>query len=200
LVAEVEQGSFVVDFFRGPRDYLRAADLIEAAPIPADVLSFDLRLKAVASHPGQWRRDDPARPAPAMNIAATLALACLSHQEHWAFVVDTSVQVNKHLPDIDESAILPDIVLANGRLRSPLRQDFSFWDQLIAAARAGGEQLFPGCRWYLVRIEANEHVLHPPPGLLELGVTLGRRRNRFLELHFDLDGMSAGRLGLMLRD
>jgi hypothetical protein len=189
-----------VDFFRGPRDYLRAADLINAAPVPADAIWLDLRYRAMARHPGRWRRLDSEGFAPGAGTVATLVTACPSHREHWGFVVDRSSQVINLLPDVDESAMLHDIVLSDEGLLSRLEPSFSLWDQLIAAARAWAMRRFPGRHWYIVRLTVNRHALRPPPRTTRLDLTSARRRNRFLELRFELDGAPAGRLGCMIRD
>jgi hypothetical protein len=200
VVNEVADKSPIVDFFRGPRDYLRASDLINAAPLHTEAIWFDLRYRAMARHPGRWCRLDPEGFATDAGTVATLVTACPSHLEHWSFVVDRSVQVTNLLPDVDETAMLSDIALLDDGLLSRLQPSFSLWDQLIAAARAWAMHHFTGRRWYIVRLTVNRHALQPPPGTIRLGLTPGRRHGRFLEIHFDLDGAPAGRLGCMIRD
>jgi hypothetical protein len=185
--------SLVVGSFRGSRNYLRAADLLAAAPLGCDLASFYFFARAVAHHPGYWRS------GAAVDAAATLTIRRVSGTEEWAFTTDSELPVLDRLPDIDETRVLTNPKLGNDRLTAELDDIHSLWDHLVAAARYGGTTYFPGARWYLAYLRGTGRCVEPVAGR-ELALTIGRRRGRFIELNFFIDGAPAGVLGLIQRD
>jgi hypothetical protein len=185
--------SLVVDSFRGSRNYLRAADMLAAAPLARDLASFYFFARAVAHQPGYWR------PGAAVDAAATLTIRRVSGAEEWAFTTDSELSVTNLLPDIDETRVLINPKLRNDRLTAELDDIHSLWDHLVAAARYGGTTYFPGVRWYLAYLRGTDRCVQPVAGR-ELALTIGRRRGQFIELNFSIDGAPAGVLGLIQRD
>jgi len=182
----------VVDSFRGSRNYLRAADLLAAAPLDGDLVSFYFFARSVAHHPGYWH------PGGAEDAAATLTIRRPEGAEEWAFTTDSNRPVMTRRPDIDEARVLINPKLRNDRLTADLDDLHSLWDHLVAAARYGGSTYFPGARWYFAYVRGSRRCVEPVAGR-ELALTIGRQRMQFLELNFSIAGAHAGVLGLIQR-
>lgn len=187
-----------VDYFRGSRDYLRAADVLAAAPFVRAPDSFQFFFKKIARHPGEWKRSGgPPESSDKHTSAATLAITRDLQKERWDFLIDESITIDKWAENIDEHSILTDNQLIGEQFICHLTGHFSLWDFIVAAARAGGKQFFPDTQWYLTYIKGNRNCF---PARLEgqpLILRLGRRRGSFVEIKFAVGYLDAGELGLI---
>ena len=190
----VRQMSHRVDFFRGKRDYLRAADVLSAGPFKTPPDSFQFFFKKIARHSGEWKKQNN-RPGPdtAPTSAATLTMTFAQRKERWDFIIDEPGVITVQLPDIDESALIADIRLTEEELFCTLAGAFSLWDFTVAAARAG---FFRDRQWHLAYIMGNRNCFLPTLEGLPLTLRLGRQRKGFIEFDFDLAGLPAGKLGV----
>ena len=187
-----------VDYFRGNRDYLRAADVLAAAPFETAPDSFQFFFKKIARHPGEWKRSGGSPESSGKQVsAATLAITRDQQKERWGFLIDEFSTIVKRAENIDEHSILTDNQLIGEEFICLLTGPFSIWDFIVAAARAGGKQFFPDTQWYLTYIKGNRNCF---PAQLEgqpLILRLGRRRGSFVEIKFAVGGLDAGELGLI---
>ena len=183
---------FEFNSFRGARSYLRAADIMAAIPLPEETLSFQFFFRQVATVPGVWVRQGVDRRDP----AATLSLKLPERTDFWEFHTDPRVTARR-TENIDKSAILTNLQLQTDRAVCALTDQYSLWDQIVAAARAGGEVVFPGYEWILVHVGGNANAVRKSYNNRELELTIARRRGRLVELNFAIDGKPAGRVGIV---
>ena len=183
-----------VDFFRGNRDYLRAADVLAAAPFETPPDSFRFFFKRIARHPGAWKKlVSPHSSAGTPKAAAALTMTLGQRMERWDFVIDEPALTCVRTSDIDETSILADIRVTGDEFFCTLVGGYSLWDFTVAAARAG---FFRDRQWYLAYIMGNQKCFPPELEGLPLTLRLGRRRTDFTEFDFDLANMPAGKLGV----
>jgi hypothetical protein len=185
-----------LDFTRGTRDYLRAADLLKAAPLSADLLKFEMRFLKPGHHAGAWLSSSSSEIPE--NAVARLIIRRPQHSETWIFVPNTTVRKLQRIEDLDEDEIVAPGQLLNGRYQAVLTNRAEFWDQLIAQIRMGGEQVKPGRRWYVASITA---VRWPLPQELYshlLSISIQRERAIFLNLTVNLDDKPFG--NVLLRE
>jgi hypothetical protein len=190
-----------VDFFRGNRDYLRAADVLSAAPFETPPDSFQFFFKKIARHSGEWKKQDngPGSSA-APTAAASLTMTFAQRKEKWDFIIDEPGLIIKRSPDIDETSLLADFRLTEEEFVCTLAGAFPLWDFLVAAARAGGLHFFPDTQWYLPYITGNQDCFPAQLEGLPLTLRLGRRRAGFVEINFALGNRTAGKLGLFRKE
>lgn len=190
-----------VDFFRGKRDYLRAADVLSAAPFETIPDSFQFFFKKVARQSGEWKRQVIAQGSDAIpTSAASLTMTFAQHKEKWDFIIDEPGLITKRTLDIDEDSLFSDIRLTEEELVCTLAGAFSLWDFLVAAARAGGLHFFPNTQWYLPYITGNQDCFPAQLEGLSLTLRLGRRRAGFVEINFAFGNRTAGKLGLFRKE
>jgi hypothetical protein len=183
-----------VDFVRGNRDYLRAADVLSAAPFETAPDTFQFFFRKIARHPGEWRKQINSPGADtAPTSAAFLALTFAQRKERWDFVIDNPGTTTVQSPDIDESLLLADIRLTSEELVCTLAGSFSLWDFTVAAARRG---FFRDRQWHIAYIMGNHNCFPPVLEGLLLALRLGRGRSGFIEFDFDLANIPAGKLGV----
>lgn len=181
-----------LDFTRGTRDYLRAADLLKVAPLSADLLKFEMRFLKPGHYAGEWlpsaTGDIPD------NAVAKLVSLRPQKSETWVFVPQACVTELKRIEDLNEVEIVAPGQLRNGRYHAALTDRAAFWDQLIAQIRLGGEQVMPSRRWYVASVTVTRWPL--PQGLASHRLSLGIRRQRrlYLDLMLDLDEQPFGKV------
>ena len=182
---------FELDEFRGTRSYLRAADMMAVIPLPQETVSFQFFFRQVATLPGRWEPRAAGDEAP----AATLSLRLSDANQNWDFRTHPDLTARR-AADIDETAILKNLRLQKDRAVCVLTDQFTLWDQIVAAARAGGEVVFPGYEWILVYVGGNRNAVRKSLANLELELTISRRRGRLVELSFAIDNTPAGHVGI----
>lgn len=193
---QANQSAFMLelDIFRGTRNYLRAADIMAAIPLPQETLSFQFFFRQVAIAPGIWAR----RGENSADPAATLSLKLPHTTENWAFHTYAHLPA-RHTENIDETAMLESVRLYADRAICALSDQFTLWDQIVATARAGGQVVFPGSEWILVYVGGNRHALRKSLLNSELELTINRRRGSLVELSFAIDDNPAGQVGIAQR-
>jgi|GEM_PF-4593663 len=182
-----------VDYVRGARAYIRAADMIAGAPVLPEATQLHFTFRHLMREPGVWIETRAA------DASATLTARTPGGIRTWSFTADAAGTKLRRMPDIDEDGLVRGVALAGDRLTCRLQGDGTVWDQIVAATRIGGEKLFPGTQWYLIYLQING----APPRQAAEGATLelklGRRKGQILELSYDLDGRATGRIGLFPR-
>ena len=190
----VRQLSHRVDFFRGKRDYLRAADVLSAGPLETPPDSFQFFFKKIARHSGEWKKQNH-RPGPdtAPTPVATLTMSFAQRKEKWDFIIDEPSVTVVRLPDINESALIANIRLTKEELFCTLSGAFTLWDCTVAAARVG---FFRDRQWHLAYIMGNRNCFPHTLDGLPMTLRLCRQRKGFIEFDFELAGLAAGKLGV----
>jgi len=190
----VRQMSRRVNFFRGKRDYLRAADVLSAGPFETPPDSFQFFFKKIARHSGEWKkRSNRPDPDIASTSAATLTMTFAQRKESWDFIIDDPSVTVVRLPDINESALIANIQLTGEELICTLTGAFTLWDCTVAAARAG---FFRDRQWHLAYTIGNRNCFPSTLDGLPMTLRLGRQRKGFIEFDFELAGLAAGKLGV----
>src|SRR4029079_14155266 len=171
-----------VDAFRGKRDYIRAADLLAAAPLDPAPISFRFFIHEITAHPGEWRpTTSDFRLVTAQKIVADLTLTFRDRVEKWGFLVDCMRLIEKRIVDIDEQSLAAVLRITDGRSSVTMTDEFNIWEYIVVSAREIGRVLFPGDEWLIAYVWARcEHIPQALAGRL-ISVALGRTRGRFLE-------------------
>jgi hypothetical protein len=181
-----------LDFTRGTRDYLRAADLIEVAPLSADLLRFEMRFLKPGHHAGEWlpsaTGDIPD------NAVARLVVLRPQQSETWVFVPQAGATELQRIEDLNEAEIIAPGQLLNGRYYTALTDRAAFWDQLIVQIREGGEQVMPGRHWYVASVTVTRWPLPRALASHRLSLGIHRQRRLYLELALDLDDQPFGKV------
>lgn len=182
-----------VNFTRGGRGYLRAADMLAVAPVPPTATSFDVRFRKVITQAGFWQQaveDDGS------DVLAELTIKGPTEQQAWVFVPhrkDVALQV---LQDVAEEEFVSSAVLRDGKFLCPLVAGVGFWDQLVGIIRCGGASVYPGKRW---QVAALSMMRWPLPETLTgrlLSLEIVRTRGPLVALRFGLDGVAYGTVSL----
>ena len=95
-----------LSYSRGSRDYIRAADILAAAPLNRGETFYQCSFKSIVHNPGWWQLvGKDGHDTSNLQIGAELVLTFPSNKERWRFMVDTESEIQKQLPDIDENSI-----------------------------------------------------------------------------------------------
>jgi hypothetical protein len=189
-----------VDAFRGRRDYVRAADLLAAAPLDPAPISLRFFMHEITAHPGQWRpTPGDFRPAPGAKIAADLTLTFRDRVEKWGFLVDRMRLIEKRIADIDEQSLAAGIRINEGRSTVTMTDEFNIWEYIVASAREGGRLFFPGDEWLFAYVSARCELIPRMLGGRLMSVEIGRTRGRFIDLEVRVDEVRIGSIGVCRR-
>ncbi|MFT3987888.1 hypothetical protein [Aestuariivirga sp.] len=115
-----------VNYVRGARAYIRAADMIAEAPVLPRATHLHFTFRHLMREPGVWAE------ARAANASATLTARMPDCVRTWSFIADTVRASLERLPDIDEEAMVRDVVLADNRLTCRLQGRGTVWDQIVS--------------------------------------------------------------------
>lgn len=182
-----------LDYTRGARGYLRAADMLAVAPVPPDAAGFEVRFRKPITTAGLWR---PAAGYSGPDVVATLAVACPSGTEPWVFIPDPEKGALRALQDVPEGEFVSTATMNDGRLMCTLVDDVGFWDQLVAFIRSGGASIYPGRRWQIAALAVSRWPLPADLGGRILSLEIARSRGPLVSLRFTLDGSERGTVGL----
>ena len=182
-----------VNFTRGSRSYLRAADMLAVAPVPATATGFDVRFRKLISQAGYWR---PMASLDGSEILAELKLSAPSGPQSWVFVPDAQGASLNVLQDLPEEEFVSAAELRDGQFLCPLVEAVGFWDQLIGIIRCGGASVYPGRKWQVAALGVTRW---PLPAMLAgriLSLEILRSRGPLVTLRFGLDGTNFGTVSL----
>jgi hypothetical protein len=182
-----------LDFTRGARSYLRAADMLAVAPVSPDATGFEVRFRKPITVAGCWR---PA--ARTTDLAAVAALSVLrpSGPEPWVFVPNPEKGALRTLQDVPEEEFVSAATMVDGHLFCTLVDGVGFWDQLIAFIRCGGASIYPGRRWQFAALALSRWPLPADLPGRSLSLEIARSRGPLVSLRFGLDGTARGSVGL----
>lgn len=152
---------------RGARDYVRAIDLLNGAPLSPDDQSFRFRFNQIVRNGGSWQRVTPETDHQAIKVA--LAIQRGHHLENWGFVCDDHLGLVT-APDIQIEAPIELLSRSPNVVTVSLWPGVDFWEQLVETVRFGGDLLFPNRKWLMVGISGSGACLLPldHPGTLTL--------------------------------
>ena len=182
-----------VNFTRGSRSYLRAADMLAVAPVPPTATSFEVRFRKLITQAGYWRQSDGFAND---DILAELKLAAPFGPQTWVFVPDPQVGSLQVLQEVAEEEFVSSAVLRDGQFLCPLVDGVGFWDQLIAIIRCGGASVYPGRRWQVAALGLTRWPLPDALAGRIMSLEILRTRGPLVALRFGLDGASYGTVSL----
>lgn len=189
-----------VDSFRGKRDYIRAADLLAAAPLTPAPVSLRFFMHRLTAHPGQWTLVDRSFiPAAGQEVVADLTLTFRDRIQKWGFLVDATRVIEKRIADIDEQTLSAGIRISEARSTVTMSDEFNVWEYMVASARVGGRLFFPGEEWLFAYVSAKYELIPAEIGGRRMHMTIGRTRGRFIDLDVSIDDARIGAIGVCRR-
>lgn len=189
-----------VDTFRGKRDYIRAADLLAAAPLMPVPVSLRFFMHKLTAHPGQWTLIGRSfAPATGEEIVADLGLTFRDRVEKWGFLVDTTRLIEKRSADIDEQSLSAGIEISDDQSAVTMSCEFNIWEYMVASARVGGLLFFPGEEWLFAYVSAKCELIPASIEGRQLRMRMGRSRGKFIELEARIEDALIGTIGVCRR-
>ncbi|MBI1218200.1 MAG: hypothetical protein GC186_06590 [Rhodobacteraceae bacterium] len=182
-----------LDFTRGARGYLRAADMLAVAPIPDEATGFEVRFREPITTAGHWC---PAAGRASAEAVATLSVARPGGTDPWLFLPDPGNRPLRSLEEVPELEFTSAATMTSGGLLCRLAGGVGFWDQLIAFIRVGGQALYPERRWQVAALALSCWPLPPVLADRMLSLQIARSRGAYVTLRFALDGCEHGTVGL----
>ena len=174
----------LIDIRRGDRAYLRAADIIAAAPRYALRGPVRFRFQRVADRAGRWVSGASG------DEAATMA-ARSSGGIEWGFRLEQPALPLRPAADLDKQALLRGAIHGSGA-HCRIHEPAMVWDQIILLVRSRWEGDFPAGRWAVACIDFFDWPVAPPPPGALLSVDRAKLRRRALEVDFAFDGKPVG--------
>lgn len=185
-----------VDWLRGCRDYIRAADVLAVAPVFPGSQKLEFFFRSKTKYRGSWL---PAAETKILNdgeeIVANLSISAANGARKWCFVVNKFLPITKRLPDLAEDRITSAVKIDDGKSFLLMTDDFNVWEHIIASAKSLGLILFPDLRWYVVYVKADLARFPRDISGRTLNMQIYRRRLTILELAFAIDGTTLGTIG-----
>jgi hypothetical protein len=191
-----DPAAHAVDWIRGERDYVRAADLLNAAPLPSDSKRIEFSIRAPTVCRGRWLpADRQRRMAPPDEIVARLRTWTPREAQRWDFVVNNRLPITKRLDDSTEQSIMRAVSFHPHGVETEMTGAFGLWDHVVVATKALGLRRYPGISWYLAYVLADLGQMPRPMAGRRLTVRLRRVRLAFHEFEFAIDGAVLGLVG-----
>lgn len=146
--------NFEVNWFKGSRKYIQAADLVNAAWKQAgDVSCFDFSSRKVAEYPVCWVA---AGNTVKENILATFQAKTLAGKSiDWVAVQDTTRSIDR-MDDFPEEEMFAACAIQNQQVVCPILPAFTTWEHISSLHKYLLGKIFDHPSWWFVRIEGNE--------------------------------------------
>jgi len=180
-----------VSFARGCRDYIRAIDLMQAAPISLSDKSFRFRFNDVIRHGGTWR--PITSQTDRQVIKAELAIQRGNGPEQWGFACDEQTGLIA-APDVQINVPMDLLSRSVGAVTVALLSDVDFWEQLVEAVRFSGDLLFPNRSWLIVGVSGSGACLLPLQNPATLTLELLNARSQLNVIRFVTSDGRDGRI------
>ena len=182
-----------VNFTRGGRGYLRAADMLAVAPVPPTATAFDVRFRKVITQAGFWQQ---ALGYEGSDVLAELSIKGPAGSQAWVFVPHPENMALQVLQDVAEEEFVSSAILRGGQFLCPLVAEVGFWDQLVGIIRCGGASVYPGRRWWVAALSMSQWPLPTTLTGRILSLEILRTRGPLVSLRFGLDGVACGTVSL----
>lgn len=144
---------FVIDWFKGSRKYIQAADLVGTAwQQVGDVGSFEFASRKVAEHPVRWV---PAGSVPKDEVLATFHARRASGDEvELVAVQDAAVEITR-MDVFAEEQMFAACKVDGQQLDCPILPGFTVWEHISSLHKYLLGQIFSHPSWWFVRLEGN---------------------------------------------
>lgn len=182
----------LVGVARGERNYVHSIDMIDAAPINADDLSFRFRFHAIATSPGRWVERTAVGSSTAPK--AELQIAGRQSERCYAFICpDESAQLERTL-DFGFHCNPAQFHIHDDLMTGPLLADYPFWLQMTEIMRVGGAKLFSSRKWLTYSVSGTPQSMQPVPEGAALRLEMVSRRARLNVIGYETNFGVSGKI------
>lgn len=155
----LEKRAIEIDWFKGSRKYIQAADLVGTAwQQVGDVASFEFASRKVAEHPVNW--------IAAGTVAKEDVLATFNAKTgqdtaiELVAVQDASREITR-MDEFAEEKMFAVCIINGNQLDCPVLPDFTIWEHVSSLHKHLLGKIFSHPSWWFVRLEGNANMGAP---------------------------------------
>lgn len=192
MIASENIATPLVGIARGERNYVHSIDMINAAPIGADDLSFRFRFHTLANHPGQWVERNSVGTSHLPK--AELRVSGPDLERCYQFICPDEGAALERLPDFGFRCDPNQFCIHDGVMTGPLRSGYPFWLQLTEILRLGGAKLFSGRKWLTFSVSGTPVSLQAVPEDATLHLEMVSQRARLNVIGYSTNYGATGQI------
>ena len=183
-----------IDWFKGPRKYIQAADLLLSAWNSVEGIEhFVFSSRKVGTCPTQWI--DPAGVTKDAILANFSALTKEGNEVAKVAVQYEGRTITKEIP-FPESLMFDTAVIAGPTITCPILPDFTSWEHISSLNKFLMTAIFEHPSWWFVRLEGNK-LLSNRSGTMVIRYL--EKKRILYRSEISIDGQSAGFVDFAMR-
>lgn len=188
---ETGSGS-LVRIARGKRGYVHSIDMINAAPINPDDLTFRFRFHALATCPGRWVERTAVETGKASK--AELRIAGLHAERCYNFICPDENAPLQRASEFGFHCDPEQFQIGDDLMTGPLRTEYPFWLQMTEIVRVGGVKIFSNRKWLTFSVSGAPRSMQAVPEGATLRLEMVSRRARLNVIGYETNYGASGQI------
>lgn len=180
-----------VDIRRGARDYVRAADIIAAAPQTVCHGPAQFRFHRATTRAGRWT---PADTVTDQSLCTASLVFPDGGAARWMFELADPAIPLRALADLDRAALLREAFHDHDGVAAALLDPALLWDQYVLLTRDRWQALFPSGSWSVAAVDVPYWPVPTQRPGAGLHVRMMKQRRRALQVALSIDGVEIGQM------